>query len=668
MKKKFFTKVCKLLPVIPVIVAALVFQCCSSSDTDTKVTVISPDSDLRLEMSYDGSLTYNLTYKGKEVIESSSISLSLSDRVLGENPKVKEVRTSQVDEKITPPYGKFSILEDKYNEAIIEFEGGYSLMVRAYNEGVAYHFVTDLDGEIIVRDEQFDLNLNGDPAVQFPETDNWTSWELTYIDYNTASAIKKDKKAITPVLFSFNDGIKLVVAESDLRDYPGMYLKKDSVSFSATFAQYPDSVALGSWGDFVSVVQRRADYIAKTDGKRSFPWRVLIVTDDDKALLTNEIIYKLAEPQKITDTSWIKPGKASWEWWHDALLPGADIPSGMDNRNTALYKHYIDFAAENGLEYMMVDAGWSHIFDLSQVNPRVDIQEVIKYANSKNVGVFLWCVAMALTDETTDKYMQMIRDWGAVGLKVDFFDRDDQLAVEWYEKIAAKAAEHHLMINFHGCGKPTGLQRTYPNILNFEAVRGAECAKWDITANPKHHLVFPFTRMLSGSLDYTPGSMRNRTRNSFKPVDPGLPMTMGTRCHELAMYVVYDQYFAMLCDSPSEYRKYPDIMKFLSAVPVSFDYTKVLEAKVGEYAVIAKQKGNDWYIGGMTDWTTRQFNIDFSFLPKDEAYIAEIYRDGDNANANAEDYIYEEKQVNHETKESINLASGGGFVIKLRKI
>lgn len=425
---------------------------------------------------------------------------------------------------------------------------------------------------------------------------------------------------------------------------------------------------MGSWGNFVSVVQSRKDYIAKTSGDRSFPWRVFIVTDDDKSLLTNELTYKLAEPQRIKDVTWIKAGKAAWEWWHDAELPGANIPSGMANRNTDLYKHYVDFAAEAGLEYMMIDAGWSDIFDLSKVNSKVDIQEVINHAKSKNVGVFLWCVATALTEETTDKYMKMMHDWGAVGLKVDFFDRDDQLAVNWMERIAEKAAQYKLMINFHGCTKPTGRQRAYPNIINFEAVRGAECTKWDLTANPTHHLVFPFIRMLGGSLDYTPGGMRNRTRNTFKPLDPGMPLTMGTRCHELAMYVVYDQYFAMLCDSPSEYRKYPDIMKFLSSVPVSFDETKVLDAKLGKYALIAKRKGDSWYVGGMTDWTARSFDVNFSFLPKGVKYVAEIYMDGEKANDYADQYVFETKNVDSSTSLNIKLASGGGLALKLRKL
>lgn len=649
--------------IITVILSTFFSSCKQTGCTE----VISPDGNIKMIISIQDSVNYRVFYKGKEIVAASTISMELSDKVLGKNVVVRDIQYSEINETIYPLYGKFEKIDDKYNKVEVFFEGDYSLELRAHNEGAAYRFITSFDNDIIVVDEQAEVNIAGDPAVFFPETDNWTSWELQYIEYETVSSVAEDKKAITPVLFAYPEGIKLVVAESDVLSYPGMYLKKEDDNFKGAFAQYPDSTALGSWG-FVSVVQSTRDYIAQTEGNRTFPWRIFIVTDDDKSLLTNEIIYKLADPHRITDTSWIKPGKAVWEWWHDAMLPGADIPSGMSNRNTALYKYYIDFAAENNIEYLMIDAGWSHIFDLSQINPRVDVQEIIRYGKSKNVGVFLWCVAMALTEETVDEYMKMMHDWGCVGLKVDFFDRDDQLVMDWYEMIARKGAEYQLMINYHGCSKPTGMQRTYPNIVNFEAVRGAECSKWDLTANPRHHLVFPFIRMLGGSLDYTPGSMRNRTRGNFRPVDPGLPYTQGTRCHELAMYVIYDQYFAMLCDSPEEYRKYPDILKFLSVVPVTFDDTKVLDAKVGEYALMAKRKGDEWFVGAMTDWTARSMTVDFSFLEKNENYIASVLSDGANANSNAEQYVFEEKRITADDVLDFNLAAGGGLVIHLKKI
>lgn len=642
-----------------VFICILFFTACGKQN----IEVVSPGSKLRFVLEVKDSLSYKVLFKEKEIIHSSVVGLQLTDKTLGVNARIKRIESKSVNNMIEPLYGKFRTLSDNYNETKIDFEDNYSLIVRAYNEGVAYRFVTDIKEEIIVNNEIVNVNIASDPAVIFPETSNYTSWELMYMDYNSASAITDGKKAITPVLFNLPETIKVVVAESDVRDYPGMYLQKNSKGFNGDFARYPDSTALGSWG-FVSVVQRTKDYIAKTNGKKEFPWRIIIATEDDRELLTNELIYKLATPQVLTDVSWIKPGKAAWEWWHDAMLPDADIPSGMSNRNTDLYKHYIDFAAENNLEYLMIDAGWSDIFDLSQINPKVNIQEIIDYGKSKNVGVFLWCVAMALTDNA-DEYLKMMHDLGAVGIKVDFFDRDDQLAMDWYETIARKAAENKLMVNFHGCSKPTGMQRMYPNIVNYEAVRGAECSKWDLTANPKHHVTIPFTRMLGGTLDYTPGAMRNCSPQLFKPIDPGFPSAQGTRCHELAMFVIYDQYLAMLCDSPSEYRKDPSVMKFLSSVPVTFDNTVVLDAKIGEYVSIAKQKGDAWYIGGMTNWTARNMTIDFSFLDKGKQYQAEIYRDGDDAGLWATHYIYENKSVDANTRLTVPVAQGGGIAMRI---
>jgi alpha-glucosidase len=322
----------------------------------------------------------------------------------------------------------------------------------------------------------------------------------------------------------------------------------------------------------------------------------------------------------------------------------------------------VDFAAANKLEYLMVDAGWSDVYDLQKPNAKIDMRAVIKRAESKNVGVFLWCVATALMKDL-DGNMDYLQSLGAKGIKVDFIDRDDQLAIQWFEIIASAAAKRKLMVDFHGCSKPTGQQKTYPNIINFEAVRGAECSKWDLTANPEHHLMIPFTRMLAGPMDYTPGSMRNATKEKFKPVDPGLPSTMGTRCHELAMYVLYDQAFAMLCDSPAEYMKYPDIMKFLSVVPTDFDDTRPLDAKVGEYAVIAKKKKDSWFVGAMTNWVAREVPVDFSFLTQGKTYTAEIYTDSSDGNEYPDKYVYKTIKINKQSKMVLDLAKGGGAVI-----
>lgn len=646
---------------LPILLFMLIL--CSWSAYARQADVVSPDKRLRFRISCGDSLEYRVEYKGKPLIGRSCIGLDISQLPQGA-PVVLSTSRRSVNGTIRPLYGKTERLSDRYNELRIDFAGGWALLVRAYDEGVAYRFVTELPGRIVVRGESANFNIPDDPGVLFPETAALTAWELAYVDYQNLSAVEERTQAITPVLLSRKDGVRTVIAEADVRDYPGMYLVKTGRGLHSAFAAYPDSVAMGSWGNFVSVVRSRKEHIAETSGRREFPWRVIMATDDDRTLLTNELIYKLASPQAPGDFSWVRPGKAAWEWWHDAMLPGASVPSGMNNRNTALYKHYIDFAAENNLEYLMIDAGWSDIFNLSKVNPQVDIKELMRYAKQKDVGVFLWCVAHTLVSDP-DRYMRLLSEWGVAGLKVDFFDRDDQIAMQWYEELARKAAEYKLLLNYHGCSKPTGMQRLYPNIVNFEAVRGAECSKWDLTANPEHHLTFPFTRMLGGSVDYTPGALRNRSRQTFKPVDPGLPMAQGTRCHELAMFVVFDQYLAMLCDLPAEYRKYPDLLGFLAAVPVVFDQTEVLSARVGDYAVMAKRRGDEWFVGGMTDWTARSSEIDFSFLRPGVTYAAEIFRDGTDANLYADRYECERRTITSTDKLTLRMAAGGGFAIRL---
>ncbi|MES2456928.1 MAG: glycoside hydrolase family 97 protein [Bacteroidota bacterium] len=626
----------------------------------------SPNGQLKVELRINDSITYALDLKGEQLILPSAIALTLQSGTLGVLPKVKQIKRISGHSELKPLYGKSAKLSNDYNELSITFSDQYAVVFRAYNEGIAYRFVTAIKDSITVHNEKANFNFNGSPEVVYPETEVLTAWELSYVKYNSIAAIPEGKKAITPSLFSYpKTGMKVVIAESDLLDYPGMYLLKENGRIMGTWAKYPAKSELGSWGNFVSVVKERKNFIARTNGTRAFPWRIVIATNQDKDLLNNQLVYKLASPSRIGSPAWIKPGRAAWEWWHDALLPGSDIPSGMDNRNTALYKYYIDFAASNHLEYLMLDAGWSDNYDLLKVKPRVDVKELIRYGKTKNVGVFLWCVGTTLLKDL-DKNLDFLKAIGAAGIKVDFFDRDDQLAIQWFEKIAKAAAKRKLMVNFHGCSKPTGLQRTYPNIVNYEAVRGAECSKWDYSANPDQHLLYPFIRMIAGPMDYTPGSMRNRTRAAFKPVDPGLPATQGTRCHELSMFVVFDQPLAMLCDSPTEYEKYPDILKFLATVPTVFEETKVLDAKLGEYALMAKKKQGQWFVGAMTNWQSRTLKLDFSFLEDGRTYTADVYTDAADANENAENYVHQTIKVTRKTKLDLPLANGGGAVAYLR--
>lgn len=613
-----------------------------------QMQLTSPDSRLKVQVVVGKEITYSVFFKDKPVLLPSAISLALKKMVLGKESTVrKTVSRKGVD----------------FNELTINFESSFTLLFRAYNEGVAYRFMTSFKGDVQVIDEQADFKLAGKPSAILQQTETYTTWEGPYVKFASADAIANGVRATTPALFErLDQPAKIVIAEADVWDYPGMYIQKKEDKFTGNWAKYPAKTEMGSWGNFVSVVKERADFLAETTGKRAYPWRVIIVTDEDNTLLNNHLIAKLAQPSLIKDTRWIKPGKAAWEWWHDAILPGADIPSGMGNRNTALYNYYVDFAAEYHLEYLMIDAGWSDNYDVTKVNPKLDIREVISRAKDKKVGVFLWCVASTIIKDV-DKSLDFIQSLGAVGIKVDFFDRDDQQAMQWMEQIAKAAAKRKIMVNFHGCTKPSGMEITYPNIVNYEAVRGAESDKWDYSITPDYHLLIPFIRMLTGPMDYTPGAMRNKTKADFKPIDPGLPSGQGTRCHELAMYVIFNQPLAMLSDSPVEYMKYPDIMKYLSKVPTAFDEIRPLKGAIGEYALMAKRKGEDWYVGAMTNWTKRSLSLEFDFLPAGKSYTADVFIDGRDAEVNAEHYEHRVITVNSKTKMELKLASGGGAAI-----
>lgn len=641
-----------------------VLTCIQAASFAGNHRLMSPHGNYKVVVSDKDSICLTVMYRGKKILDNSTIGLEVVGRESYTGNLREECRRS-VRNTIYPLYGKNNKLDDSYNEMTLAMAEGFSLTFRACDDGVAYRFSLLSDEPSVIKNETAVFRPDPDSDVLFPETDNFTSWELTYHHYDSMSAIPDGKRSIVPMLMKRNkDGVSVVIAESDVRDYPGMYLEKYGDELHSRFAAYPDKVEMGSWGNFVSVVKSRKDHIAECSSARDLPWRVIIATDDDRALPVNELVYKLAAPQADMEFSWVRPGKAAWEWWHDAILPGEELPSGMKNRNTALYKRYIDFAAENGLEYLLVDAGWTNLYRMEDVNPKFDVEEIVSYASDRGIGIFLWCTAHTL-HERLDFYLDMFEKWGVSGLKVDFFDRDDQLAMRWYEDIARESAKHHLMVNFHGCSKPTGLNRMYPNVVTYEAVRGAECSKWDLTANPEHHLTIPFVRMLCGSLDYTPGSMRNKSISFFKPVDPGLPSTQGTRCHELAMFVVLDQYLASLCDSPAEYLKYPDIMRFLSSVPVSFDETVVLDAVVGDKIVTAKRKGDVWYVGGMTDWTARSEDVDFSFLDKGRKYNSFWLVDDESSNLYADRYKCVTGTVSNGDRQQVRMASGGGFVLVL---
>ncbi|KAA6300026.1 MAG: alpha-glucosidase [Candidatus Ordinivivax streblomastigis] len=625
-------------------------------------TVTSPNGQLQLTLHVDkkAGTTYELRHGNTLLLNTSTIGMRLEDgRIIGRDA-ARRISTRSVSGSVPVLFGKNKNIAEVYNELTITYKADYDLIVRAYNEGVAYRFVTRLPGNIIIANEDAIFHFAGNPSVYYPQSPDLRNFEKTYVICKTIKEINPASFSVGPILFDYpNTPYKLVITEADTYDYPGLYVEPNGEnSVKGMWASVPKIVEdpKSTYSNHLPIV--RQNYIANTSGTRTFPWRVLVVSDDDKSLLNNDLVYLLAEPSRLTDTSWIKPGKTAWEWWHKAMLDDVEIPFGNKNLGLDLYKYYVDFASKNQLEYMTLDAGWKESY----------IQELCEYAATKNVKIFVWTWASMAVEDLT--FLPRMKEKGVYGLKIDFFERNDQVAMTWGHSLAQRLADLQMVALYHGCPMPTGLNRTYPNILNFEAVRGAECNFWDRGSNPEYHVQFPFIRLLAGPADYTPGSFRNQTKDAFFPVDQPniIPSTMGTRAHELAMYIVFDHWLAYLCDAPTEYEKHPALLEFLSGVPTVWDKTLPLDAQLGEYIVTAKQKGDEWYVGGMTNWTSRNSTVDLSFLPAGKNYSAQIYKDGANADMEPTAYDVATNEVNSATKLSIKMASGGGFVVRLRQM
>ena len=626
--------------------------------------LLSPDKKIRVVIQIDERITYAVFLDGKEVVAPSPVSLSISGiGKFGEKPRLAGVKTRSADDKIEPVVKeKRAVITDRCKEAVLNFKGNYGLVFRAYDDGVAYRFFTNLKGQVKVTAEEASFKFGSDHSVYFPFVEGFqSSFEKNY-SYVPLGRITAEKMAFLPVLIDIKDGPKIAVTEADLDDYPGMYVAGSadgSPALFGKFAAYPLKEELKR--DRTLAVNERADYIAETAGTREFPWRVLAVARRDGDLIENDIVYRLGKPNALKDTSWIKPGKVAWDWWNALNLYGVDFESGI---NTQTYKHYIDFASKYGTEYVILDEGWSDPADLFKINPAIDMPELLAYARQKKVGLILWCIWLTL-DRQLQEALNLFEKWGVKGIKVDFMDRDDQKVVNFYKKVAAEAAKRKLVVDFHGAFKPTGLRREYPNVLTREGVLGLEYSKWSASVTPEHDLLIPFIRMLAGPMDFTPGAMRNAAEKNFKPVFSE-PMSQGTRCHQLAMFVVYESPLQMLCDSPSAYEREPEIIEFLAKVPTVWDEIKVLDAKVGDYVVVARRSGEEWYVSAMTDWTPRELEVDLSFLGRGE-YQAQIYADGVNASKYASDYMKTNAVFKAGDHLKIKLAPGGGWAARFIK-
>ena len=641
----------------------------SASAAPKSYTLASPDGKITVEIKADDNLTYLVKYDGSVIVDESAVALTLSDgTVIGNAPRITSAKKNHIAEQITAPLYRQKEFTSEANEIVLKMKNGFSIRFRAYDEGFAYRFETSRKDETVIAAETAEVNFGKDRKAWLPySTNEKKPMAMAFQNFydNCSLSAAKDILAFLPVTVDCGE-VKVTVMESDLEAYPGMFIEvdKEKMGLKGVFAPYPKATDFYPWR-VQEYVTETEDFIARTTGARSYPWRVLAVTSCDTQLPVNNLVYALASPSRIEDTSWIKGGQVAWDWWNDWGLSGVDFKAGI---NMETYRYYIDFAAANGIEYIVLDEGWYNpkSGDMLTVIPELDLPELIAYGKSKNVDIILWTVFNVLDsqlEEACARYSEM----GIVGFKVDFLDRDDQTAVEMAYRIADACARHKLTLDYHGFYKPTGLNRTYPNVINFEGVFGMEEVKWAVpgTDMPLYDVTFPFIRMASGPVDYTPGAMTNASKADFQAIYYN-PMSMGTRCHQLAAYIVHDSPLTMLCDAPTNYKGEEECVEFITSVPVTVDRTVIPAGKIGEYIVSAREKDGEWYVGGMTNWDARDIDLCFDFLPEGRTFEAVIFMDGVNADKQGEDYRVEKKTVKKGDSVKIHMASGGGFAMRLK--
>ena len=648
------------------LIAAALTAATTTSAREYAVT--SPDGKIEVKVSTQPELRWSLSRAGERLLEPSRIGLTLAGEApLGVAPAVRSVRTEAIDTRSTAEVPtKFRELHDRCNELLIAFRGDWAVRLRVYDNGAAYRFETARRGETVVEDETAEFNFASDNDTYWTRERNpdFISHCEAFFARKRLSALERSVYAYLPVYFATPGGTRMVVTETDLEDYPCMFLfGGEGRRLRAEFPPVVLESRLKEGSDRNEEFLRKADYIAVTEGTRTYPWRVVTVDEDDRALLENYLPYQLASKAVEGDASWVRPGKISWDWWNGLNVYGVDFEAGV---NTATYKYFIDFAARYGLEYILLDEGWSvSTLNIRAPRPEVDLAELIRYGREKGVGVVLWTLWNPMKRDL-EGILDTYRDWGVKGIKIDFMQRSDQEMVNFYEQIARAAYDRGLLVDFHGSFKPAGLQRKYPNVLSFEGVYGMENDKCSKDITPAHDCVLPFTRMVAGPMDYTPGATVNATAADFS-VSWSHPMSQGTRAHQAALYVIYESPLQMLCDSPSHYLRTPEFTGFIAAVPTVWDQTAALHASAGEYAAVARRNGDRWYIGAITDWTGRDMEIDLSFLGEGR-YRMQYFADGVNADSYAQDFRTGEREVTREDKLNVRLASGGGWAAILTPV
>ena len=661
------------------ILAAAIFSMAAvmtSEAKDVTYKVESPDGQLSASVVVGNVISYSVSRGGVNLINPSEISMTLSGgTVFGIDDKVRKFKKSSVDQTIPTVVYKKAEVRDNYNEITLMFKE-FTLAFRAYDEGVAYRFTSSLKNDSKVLSEKAQFNFAKDWNVYVPyvtqhtetlESQYWNSFENTY-SIHPLSGWNKERLGFLPVAVSADDGIKLLITESDLTDYPGMYLynEGDATTLSGRFAPYPKTIEYGGYNMLQGIVREREDYLAECSAGEQFPWRIIMVTTNDAELAVNDMVWKLAAPaDPATDFSWVKPGKVAWDWWNAWNVYGVDFRAGINNDT---YKYYIDFAQQHGIEYVILDEGWAvnKKADLMQVIPEIDLPMLCEYAEAHNVGLILWAGYYAF-DRDMENVCKHYSEMGVKGFKVDFMDRDDQFMVDFFRRAAEMTAKYKLLVDFHGAFKPVGLSRAYPNVINYEGVFGLEQMKWSKSSVDQvtYDVTVPFIRMAAGPMDYTQGAMRNATRANYYPVNSEA-MSQGTRCHQLAEYVVFESPLNMLCDSPSNYLAEPECTKYIAECPTVWDESVAVNGVLGSFITLARRSGDVWYVGSLNDWNARELTLDLGFLGDGE-WTMEIFRDGINADRAARDYKHESMRVPADGKVRIHMAPGGGWTARVTR-
>jgi alpha-glucosidase len=629
-------------------------------------TIKSPDQRLELIVVVgDEQISWSANYDHKTAIKNTVIGIQKKDGdAFGIKPRLTRHSEKRIDQTIRPvvPHKDAEIL-DVCNELTLEFRPKHQLVFRVYNEGLAYRFKDQGKKGSKITNEILDIQFPEGTYTYFPEEESMYSHNERLYNYTSVSGLTRGAFCSLPVMFETPVDIKVLFTETALHRYPGMFWQKSEKSgFTAIFPKYvletkPDQATAPDRNEIITL---EGDYIADLPGNFDFPWRVFMISDTEETFVASNLTFQLAEPVAIDGTDWIKPGKVAWDWYNANNIFGVDFKSGI---NDDTYRYYIDFASKNGIEYVILDEGWiKSTTEILEDNDEIDVKGLVEYAESKNVGIILWVLWKPL-QENMSEILETYAGWGAKGIKVDFMQRNDQGMVESYEEIAKEAARLQLLVDYHGAFKPSGLRRKYPNVLNYEGVKGNENNKWSADITPEHNVTIPFIRMAAGPMDYTPGAMRNAQPDNYL-ISFDRPMSLGTRCHEVAMYVVYEAPIQMMCESPSIYYREQESVDFISKAPVTWDETIVLEGKVADYIIVARRKGDNWHIGAMTDWEARSFEIDLSFLPEGN-YVMTVMQDGINADRNAEDYKKTTREVKPGDKINIKMASGGGWAARI---